>query len=604
MRNSVGNFGIWVDMAWRFKAKVKLITLKCLISMVLLCCGTAFSATSANIKYPKFQAEEGKVIIRFTDLKEAQEIFAGLLANEQKVVMRQQDIIVQLKTLSLGLYLKRKVANAVIKQLQKAGIDAYLRKTESGPGFWVHAGAMYEDVYYWHRHDELARLGFSDIRTSQKPHRITEYLIVALPLTLSDQLVRSKRLFNGYLKGEFSGWGQENGLNTASYFTATLGHLSALSERTNLSYGLRMDTFEQSGELDVQQTRFDYTPTFVQHIQDTNRWTAGTQLVSWGTGKHDSLSDRLSVKDLTRYRLDENILARRRSSLNLRWELIVANYQADLLWMPLFRPAVLPDEASIWHPLSRSDGRIMDIETPESLKYLVKNGTREQEKKKLQHGGLGIKFSRELTYAYHAFTFQYARRSSPYYRVNQQIIDALSAGSDAPTALVGTSGSTLIPMHPGSWVLSFEEGTRYWMFETAFVSDAPITKVDYSYATAIALEWLIQANFQTSLARTDLTIQFSGRQLGSNEALLDRKTRLRVSGELVSRSMSNRWKYGVNYIVGLDKYEFFLNPYVGFNGNRYISFALKGYVFAGEENSEFGYFRNRSLVTLSWSAFF
>ncbi len=573
------------------------------ISAVCFCCALVSIVQAEELKYPAFQAEEGKVIIRFTDLQEAQEIFAGLLANAQKVVMRQQEITVQLKTLSLGVYLKRGDAELVRKKLQAAGIKSYLRKIEGGPGFWVHAGAMYEDVYYWHRHDELAHLGFSEIRTSQKTHRITEYLILALPLTLSDQLMRSKRLFNGYLKGEFSGWKQNDELNTASYFTASLGHLSAVNEHTNFAYGLRMDIFEQSGEFAVQKTKFDYLPTFIQHIQDTNRWTMGAQLVPWGTGKHDSLSDRLSVKDLTRYRLDENILARRRSSLNLRGELMVADYQVDLLWMPLFRPAIMPDNASIWHPLSESDGRIMDIETPDTLRYLVKNGTR-QDEDRFQAGGAGIRLSRELSYAYHAFTFQYAKRSSPYYRISQPILQALATGSDASTALAGVSASTLIPEHPASWIVSFEEGTRDWMFETAFVSAAPVTKRDYSYATVMALEWLIQANFQPNLSRTDFVLQFSGRQLGSKEVLLDRKTRLRLSGELARRSVSNRWKYGFHYVIGLDKYEFFFNPYIKFNGNRHISFALKAYLFGGDENTEFGYHRDHSLVMLSWSASF
>jgi len=573
------------------------------ISAAYVCCGLVIIAQAEQLKYPKFQQEEGKVIVRSTDLHEAQEIFASLLANEQKVVMRQQEITVQLKTLSLGGYPRRQEAEAVRKKLQAAGIESYLRKVDDGPGFWVHAGAMYEDVYYWHRHDELAHLGFSEIRTSQKTHRITEYLILALPLTLSDQLVRSKRLFNGYLKGEFSGWEQNAELNTIRYFTASLGHLSAINEHINVAYGLRMDVFEQSGEFAVQKTKFDYLPTFIQHNQDSSRWTMGVQLVPWGTGKHDSLSDRLSVKDLTRYRLDENILARRRSSLSLRWELTVADYQADLLWMPLFRPAIMPDNSSIWHPLSQRDGRIMDIETPDTLRYLVKNGTR-QDEDRFQAGGAGIRFSRELSYAYHALTFQYAKRSSPYYRINQPILQALAAGSDASTALAGVSASTLIPVHPASWIISFEEGTRDWMFETAFVSDAPVTKLDYSYATVMALEWLIQANFQPNLPRTDVVLQFSGRQLGSKEALLDRKTRLRLSGELARRSVSKRWRYGFHYIVGLDKYEFFLNPYIKFNGNRHISFALKAYLFRGDENTEFGYHRDHSLLMLSWSAFF
>ncbi|HWR78200.1 MAG TPA: hypothetical protein VN283_13440, partial [Thiobacillus sp.] len=135
--------------------------------------------------------------------------------------------------------------------------------------------------------------------------------------------------------------------------------------------GARLDGMTQDGgSADHREMLADYGDTYVRYRNGDTRLTLGAQTVVWGRADEIPLADRVSRADLTRFVLDD-LPDRRRALPAARWEQSFGDFKLDAVWLPVFRGAQLPDVASVWSPINRSNGQVIGIAPSSALAALV-----------------------------------------------------------------------------------------------------------------------------------------------------------------------------------------------------------------------------------------
>lgn len=529
----------------------------------------------------------------------ARDLGARGIATEIKTERR----LSRLTTLSVGSYTHRFEAELVLGLLQKNRIDAWIYPLRNGKGFMVHAGAMLDPRNVAERRAQLEALGFQNIVVGQKRTFQEGYRVIPQ----DDAPPRSRpasepaALKGSLLRGDFSAWRDGSKAMTGNYFNASLTTAWHPEPTWLIRAGLRLDATEQSGATSFRRASADYEETFAEFRTPTSRWAVGAQKIQWGGGMLESLADRLSTVDYTRYLLDPDIALRRRANLAVRWERAGEDYDTDMVWQPLFRPAVLPEADSIWSPIDTSRGRILGLQPTDTLKELVKNGSVMERPPSV--GGLGLRLWRSRGHHYRAVTLQYTAASLPYYRLDDNVRTLVAGGTDPAAAVAAASSPTFTTAHPTGWVFSVTEENRLWRFETAVLSAVPVTYADYRMDTVNAVEWAIGAKMRLREdPGTGFEMQLAGRRLGTDAEILDRAMPIAVSGAVIKSTPGSPWRFGFDFLFGLDALEIHVNPRVEFTDRRYYRLALGTHLFMGASTTASGYHNSHSLVSLSWQA--
>ena len=589
-----------------------LVHIICLTMFLCLIVPIAGYADSNNVDFKKLN-----ILSKFSDRKSAEELVYSLKKSGQKVRIVEKEIDLPLKSLSVGLFLTRQRADAVVRQLQKNHIDAFVFQLKNGK-FRVHAGAMQDETNFWQRYEKLMALGYKKPHTGIKVVKIKQYYVVSdkkektkllakiKPVTTKTKnAVFTTELHNARFKGEFSIWGDQGNRSSSNYFNAGLSLRTKYKSNLDFTYGSRFDATEQSSDENVQKFETQWLPTYLRYHNTKQQWMIGAIDARWDTENNktpiNDLSDWLSSRILTRYKLDRDIIDRRRPVFGVRWTLDTTQFDLDVIWLPTFRPAKLPDFGSIWHPVRRSDGAIRGIKSTDTWKELVKQGSFANES--FDTGGGGVRFLHKIGKNKRAITLQYARRNEPYYVLNPAIKRYLAEGQTLEFAMAA-EGYTFTPKHPYSGVITWEESGSVSHFEVALFSNTPYTTSSYEYKTAMSMAWKMGFIYPKTNKRTHVSAYFIGRHINTSDSILDRKTKLALAGELYKISRSKLWKLGTRYEIGLDNAELFLNPRVTFQQSKYVQIYLNYLLFSGSEVTESGYHTNHSILSLTWQAAF
>ncbi len=348
----------------------------------------------------------------------------------------------------------------------------------------------------------------------------------------------------------------------------------------------RIDGHEQDGSIDYSTLDADYGDSFVRFTGEQFRLTAGTQTIVWGRLDELPLSDRISTADLTRFVLDD-LEDRRRSNPVLRAEAFFGSGKLDVVWLYDFRAAELPDRESIWYPINRETGRIIGIDPRDIPPALVRNASISEDEPSGE-GGFGARYTRTHSLADFGVTIARTRQSVPYFRVQ--------------------SPNTLAAVYPRSWAYGLDAAidTQHatLRFEVLYSSDNPVTRTDLSYTTTPGLAWGIGAEMHPGDGDTRISLQLMGSNLIDAPEVIDRTEMYNLNGEIDVPFDRARWRASLDFILGLDEKDVYLNPEIAFLGWEPHELYLALHYFDGDDQTLGGFHEDHASINLGWRASF
>lgn len=371
-----------------------------------------------------------------------------------------------------------------------------------------------------------------------------------------------------------------------------------LGQGWELRLGARLDGHLQGGgeRSSVSRLEADYGENWLRYRAPDWRLTVGTQRVLWGRVDEIPPTDRLSRKDFTRFALDE-MVDRRRTHPAVRLELHQGDWDIDMLLVPLFREAELPDRDSIWHPVDRERGRLFGLPEDPALVPVIRQAAIDDDVS--GDGGGGVRVSRSAAGLDYAFTLQRARHSQPYYRLDDTTRSALQTG--APPA----GQATLHAEHPRSWVVGADLATELgaWTLraEAAWLSDVPVTRAnDLRFRTVEGFDWVVGVEGFPGDRDFRATLQLAGQHLHDAGGVLDAREAYYLTGELENPFWDHQWRGRVRFSAGLDRRDAYINPELAWVANEPHELYLGVHWLDGGDDTAAGFYRDNRLLVLGW----
>ncbi len=351
-----------------------------------------------------------------------------------------------------------------------------------------------------------------------------------------------------------------------------------------LQLSARVDGYYQWSGQNTNRTRLDYDESFVRYRGEDFRVTAGALKVVWGLIDELPPTDRMSTVDLSRFILDD-LVDRRRANPAVRFESFFADSKLDLLWLPVFREAVLPDEKNVWYPINRTTGKTIGLKTTPALSAVVKSAPIDEDAPNTD-GGFGARFTGTKSELDYGLTLQRVRQSTPYFRYN-------------------TGRGVIEAQYPRTWVAGGELGFETdngitWRFEGAWNSDTPVTEVGGVYTTVNSVNWGGAMEFYPGDGDARVVFQLTGFNLINSPKVLDRKKAYSFNGSLESPFSQNRWRAKARFYFGLDKKDIYVNPDIAYIAWEPHEIYLAAHYFDGRDGTPGGFHEDHSLVTLGW----
>lgn len=376
-----------------------------------------------------------------------------------------------------------------------------------------------------------------------------------------------------------------------------LWHPSATSE---LRLTARSDGYWQQGWRDHDEIRLDYDEVYLRRRWSQLRLTAGAQRVAWGRVDEIAPTDRLSVVDLTRMVLDR-LPQRRRTVPALRAEWFALPGKLDLVWIPAFRPAELPDDDSAWHPVNRRDGRFLSLPRGALQSALIRAGRFDDDDS--GSGGGGLRYSQELSGFDYGLSAQRVRHSTPYYELDERVRAALATGSSVPAA-VALAPDTFVGRHPYTWVLGGDAGLvtgrTTWRMEAAWLSTVPVTDATGALDTVDAINTVAGAEFYPGDRDLRINLQVGANVLLGPSSILDRRRRYFTNGTVFYPFGGGRFEFETRYSLGLNVRDVYLNPELRYVYREPHQLYLAIHVFRGADDTLGGFFHDNTGITLGW----
>ena len=95
-----------------------------------------------------------------------------------------------------------------------------------------------------------------------------------------------------------------------------------------------------------------------------------------------------------------------------------------------------------------------------------------------------------------------------------------------------------------------------------------------------------------------------GMQLIDAPRILDREEIYNVNGEIDIPFDRQRWRASLDFYVGLDQKDIYLNPEIAFLGAEPHEFYLAAHYFDGDDQTLSGFHEDHSSINLGWRAKF
>ncbi|GAB0150544.1 MAG: hypothetical protein J7D61_11195 [Marichromatium sp.] len=389
---------------------------------------------------------------------------------------------------------------------------------------------------------------------------------------------------------------------TSAHFTGVVAAAWRPAPAWELRAALRLDGDAQSGADRLRALALDYDESYLRYRNPQRRVTLGAQTVLWGRVDEIPPTDRLSVQDISRFAIDE-LDDRRRAVPLLRWEEFGTDHKLDLVVIPAFRPAELPDDDSVWYPVDRDQGRLLGIRSDPLLAALVRGASTGDDRP--GGAGAGLRFSHSLSGLDYALTVQHTRHSLPYYELDPAVRRALLDGADVASALAaGGERPTFLGRHPYTTILGGDLGVvvggATLRLEAAWLSDVPVTTRDLRLDTVAGLDWVAGIEFYPGDADTRINLQLAGRHLLDAPPVIDWVDTLSLNGQLESEWGQGRWRGRLRFAAGLNRHDLYLNPEIAYIAREPHEFYLGAHYFDGEDGTFGDFYADDTLIATGW----
>lgn len=359
------------------------------------------------------------------------------------------------------------------------------------------------------------------------------------------------------------------------------------SRHWELQVSVRLDGYTQHGSSDWDHGDLDYDETFIRYRADNYRITAGAQKIVWGRIDEFPPTDRLSTHDLTRYIMDD-LADRRRASAAIRYEHFFGERKLDVVFLPYFREAELPDADSVWFPVNRQSGQIIGLSSTPASAALIKSAPVDV-KASDSDGGFGIRYSGTGEGMDYALSVQKVRQSIPYFNYN------------------ATRG-VLEARYPRSWMLGGDIGVEalgaVWRFEAGWLSDAPVTRTNGSFDTVESLNWGAGVEFFPGDGDARVNLQLTGINHIDAPAVVDRTEIYLLGGSFEVPFAQDRWRFKGRFYKGLDTHDLYLNPELAYTGWESQEVYLEAHYFEGATGTPGAFHEDNSVLAVGWRAKF
>ncbi|MEO0438406.1 MAG: AMIN domain-containing protein [Pseudomonadota bacterium] len=368
-----------------------------------------------------------------------------------------------------------------------------------------------------------------------------------------------------------------------------------LTDQIEAKVTARIDAQFQRGSLpELSWTKADYDESWLRFKGGAWTVTAGAQKILWGNSDEFAPTDRLSTRDFTRLILDD-LEYRRRANLALRLEWLRESSKLDLVVLPHFREAELPDEDSIWYPINRQTGEIAGLPLSQ-LQQAALSGAR------LRRGiegsaGFAARYTVTTPRWDGSLTLQRVHNPEPYFALEEE-----------PSQLTPAYLRTVYPRTTvlgGDWSTAI--GSLTIRAEAAWLSDMPYTRsLDFLQMTSPAAHWVLGTEVFPGDRNLRVTAQISGQHLLDADSPIDYENITNLSGEVETPfgSFAPNWRVNVRYSFRLDEEGSYLNPEISFIGFEPSELYLGFHLFDGNSGTAEGFYRRNDAVVLGIRAQF
>lgn len=367
------------------------------------------------------------------------------------------------------------------------------------------------------------------------------------------------------------------------------------------------------GQFEPGTRRFEDTlllphESFLRFRTPDRRITLGMQTVRWGRLDFSSPTDQMAVQDLTRG-VAAGRSGNRLAVPSVRWEEYFRNLKVDLLWLPRFTPAKLPRADSIWYPINRNKGRILGIPYDRQLAEFLQQSTIDDSRPSSGSGGGGIRLSRDGPDFDWAVTAQRVRRPMPYFEIDPVLRPLLPDELEPQDVSdAGVQRETFSAVHPWTTVLGADLGwardQATWRMEAAWLSDSPVTTWEFHDTTIPALFGGIAWEYFPEHWDARFQLQLNLRHNYTRESTLERRTRVGLAGDFELFWDRQQWRARMNYLMGINNHEWYLNPELTRLTARHGEWYLAAHIFFGDAGTLGGFYQDNDLLLVGWRKMF
>ena len=347
--------------------------------------------------------------------------------------------------------------------------------------------------------------------------------------------------------------------------------------------------FAESDELDL-----DYGNNYLRYRDKSMTITMGADTVRWGKVDNFAPTDNMATLDLSRgvlYKWGEAY----RAAPVIRSEFFLEQGKLDIVYLPFFREAELPDKENVWYPVNSNRGSILGFGENQQLKELLQNGKIDDDIDETD-GGFGFRFSSTYGAFDYDLVLQKVKLSTPYYQLNPII--------QADPAAAASERYAFKEVHPRSWVvgadIAFQAADMLVRIEGAWFSDLPATTETLVYKTYHGFKWAGGVELYPGDGDTRVNVQLTGVNIEQKEKIVDRDNIVSLSGEVETLFSNNRWKFSGQFNLGLDEKDIYLSPEISYLGWEPFEFYSAIHYLDGDDNTLGGFYKENTMITFGW----
>ncbi len=374
-----------------------------------------------------------------------------------------------------------------------------------------------------------------------------------------------------------------------------------VNENWGLKASVDIDHYSETGSNDFHDTDLRYHENYIRYSQENFKITAGAQKVIWGRVDGYKPTDQLGSQDL-RTLVTDDYEDRRQAVPALRGEYFAGDIKVDGMFVFDLRETELADRDSLWSTIDTRSGRVIGLPSNDILAGIVQDNSFGEDDDGI--GGGGVRLTKASEAADFGVTVQRVKRSLPFYEVNPQVVGALAGGAPLATALASATGDTLTAIHPWNWVVGGDVavpvGTTILRAEAAWMSDVPAYTSNLTTDYVDQVQLVAGAEFYPGDGDLRIIVQGAASVLQDAEHVIDRNEVYSLNGSIENQFAQGRWIADVDYSIGLDERDFYVNPkitYAGFDGHDLYA---EVHYFEGSSITPGGYFEDNSQIMAGW----